>query len=184
MQLNSTDPITTNIREQGIYHFDHLLDHLKQFNYNRISNSDDLSLVWKEKRGTCSSKHAFASWIAELNEIKHVQLHVVIFKMNGVNTPQINKVLEVYSLDYIPEAHCFISVKGKHIDVTFKDSDLSSIEDDILDGKQLNHNELSNTKPQYHKQYLVKWIEGNKLGYTLNELWAIRELCIQALSED
>lgn len=151
--------------------------------YNRNANRHDLSLVIKEMKGTCSSKHAALKKIAEENNIQNVKLILCLYKMNGANTPGIGKVLEEYSIEYIPEAHCYLKIDGIKHDLTNPNSDIARIENDVLEEKEITADQVAEFKVDFHKSFLRKWIEQSAIKYTFIEVWEIREKCIEALGD-
>ena len=72
--LKSDDELTTQIIEAGIVTWNDLVRSVQNFHYARNANRFDLDLVWHERKGTCSSKHAFLKHISELNKIPNVNL--------------------------------------------------------------------------------------------------------------
>lgn len=156
---------------------------VKAIPYGRNSNRFDLSLVILENKGTCSSKHAYLKDFAEKNDVQNVKLIVGIYKMSETNTPKIGQVLLENNLDYIPEAHCYLKVNDKIIDATSITSDFNKIKNDILQEIEIEPFQVADFKIDYHKAFLKKWIEETNQNYTFDEIWDIREQCIQKLSE-
>lgn len=75
-----------------------LLQGVQNIPFGRNRSRADFSLVLKENRGTCSTKHALIKEIADLNKIEHVELMLGIYKMNDQNTPGIKlKILQARS---------------------------------------------------------------------------------------
>ena len=99
------------------------LNFVKQIPYGRNANRKDFSLVISENKGTCSSKHAYLKDFANKNNIPNVQLISGIYKMTETIT-NIGKILTDNNIDYIPEAHCYLRIDGKTVDVTSKEADL------------------------------------------------------------
>lgn len=156
---------------------------VREIPYGRNSNRFDLSLVISENKGTCSSKHAYLKDFAEKNEIQNVKLLIGIYKMSETNTPKIGQVLSENNLDYIPEAHCYLKVNDEIIDATSITSDFDKIKNDILQEIEIESFQVADFKIDYHKAFLKKWIEETNQNYTFDEIWDIREQCIQKLSE-
>lgn len=181
--LKNDDELTSQIIEAGIVTWNDLVRSVQNFHYERNSNRFDLSLVWKERKGTCSSKHAFLKQISELNNIPNVKLILAFYKMDEQNTPGVGKVLEEYSLEFIPEAHCYLRVNNEILDVTKVNSDFANYSDVIIEAKEIKPTDVIENKITWHRQFLVKWIQANNLGITLDELWSIREKCIHALEQ-
>lgn len=179
--LKNDDELTSQIIEAGIVTWNDLVRSVQNFHYERNSNRFDLSLVWKERKGTCSSKHAFLKQISELNNIPNVKLILAFYKMDEQNTPGVGKVLEEYSLEFIPEAHCCLRVNNEMLDVTKVNSDFADYSNVILEAKEIKPTDVIENKITWHRQFLAKWIGASNLEITLDELWLIREKCIRAL---
>lgn len=109
-KLSANKALTKLAISKGITHWESLVAYIKQLPYGRTSNREDLSLVFKEQQGTCSSKHALLAAIAKENALSEVQLVLVMYRMNGINTPKVERTLSQYKLSYIPEAHTVIKV--------------------------------------------------------------------------
>lgn len=163
--------------------FENLIEKVKHIPYGRNSNRHDFSLVVSENKGTCSSKHAFLKDFANNNNIPNVKLYIGIFKMNEENTSKINPLLSQNEIDFIPEAHCYLRVDGIPLDITSSESFYNKIENDILEEIEIEPIQVAEYKVNYHKEFLKKWIIETNQTKTFDEIWAIRENCIQKLSK-
>ena len=181
--LTSDDELTTDMVESGVVTWDDLIRSVKSFHYGRNSNRNDLSLVWYERKGTCSSKHAFLKQVALLNKLPNVKLIMAFYKMNGINTPGLADILTKHNIDYIPEAHCYLLVNNEAIDVTHINSKFEKYEQDIMEFREIMPNDVVVNKVEWHKEFLKKWQATNELDITLDELWSIREECIKKLED-
>lgn len=155
---------------------------VKQIPYGRNANRLDFSLVISENKGTCSSKHAFLKDFADKNNIPNVELIIGIYKMTESNT-NIGKILSENNIDYIPEAHCYLKVNNERLDVTSKEANFEKIKYDLLEEKVIQPFQVSDYKVAYHKDYLKKWIAASSLNHNFEEIWRIREKCIESLSK-
>jgi hypothetical protein len=117
------------------------------------------------------------------NSRNDLALMLGIFKMNAHNTPKITHILQQYNLSYIPEAHNYLKFEEQILDYTFPNSSGNNFEQDLLEEIIIQPNQISNFKVAYHTAYLKKWLVGNFIPYSLEEIWNIRELCIQQLSK-
>lgn len=162
--------------------FEELIDKVKKLPYGRNANRYDFSLVLSENKGTCSSKHAFLKDFADKNEIENVKLYIGIFKMNEVNTPKLGDLLSRNNIKYIPEAHCYLKINQIPVDATTSDSFYDKIKQDILEEIEIIPNQVSDFKVEYHKAFLKKWITKTNQNNTFEEIWEIREQCIEKLS--
>lgn len=183
IQLESNDPLTIDIVESGVVSWEDLIRCVKTFHYGRNANRSDLSLVWTERRGTCSSKHAFLKHVANLNQIEGVELILCLYKMTSQNTANVGKVLDEFKLDYLPEAHCYIRFEGEAIDTTTMTSKFSSIQADVFEEQIIQAEQVIEFKVNYHQNFMKKWGEEQHPDKSFEELWAIREKCVLALAE-
>ena len=163
--------------------FNELIQLVKNIPYGRNSNRYDFSLVLSENKGTCSSKHAFLKDFADKNTIDNVKLYIGIYKMSEKNTPKIGSILSNNNLNYIPEAHCYLKVNNEIIDVTTTTSNFDKIKNDIIDEFEIQPNQVADFKVNYHKKFILKWIIKENIYYTFDEIWKIRELCIDQHSK-
>ena len=181
--LISNDKLTIQLRQESIDTWYKLMDYVQNLPYGRNVNRNDLSLVWQEKKGTCSSKHAFLKKIADINQLPNIDLIIGVYKMNGENTAGVAKILERYELDYIPEAHCYLNIDGKRVDLTHQSADFGQIKDDILVEQSIRPKQVAAYKVQYHQSFLRQWLTENAIAFDFKKLWKIREECIDALSQ-
>lgn len=163
--------------------FGELIEKVKHIPYGRNSNRTDFSLVLKENKGTCSSKHAFLKDYADLNQIENVKLFIGLFKMNEQNTPKIAPLLSNNNLEYIPEAHCYLKINGNVVDVTSETSFYENIKNDILEEIEIEPNQVSEFKINHHKNFIYNNLTSFNKSKTFNEIWTIREQCIEKLAE-
>ena len=182
-KLTSEDKLTAIIKNRGIETWNELIEFVKSLPYGRNSNRFDFGLVISEKKGSCSSKHALLKKIADLNKIEKVKLVLGIYKMNQQNTPDIGNVLLENSIDFIPEAHCYLKIENNRIDITTDNSDFEKIKRDILKELEIEPEQVAEFKIEYHKQFLTNWISDNEIYRNFNEVWEIREKCITNLTE-
>ncbi|WGD34403.1 hypothetical protein [Olleya sp. YS] len=163
--------------------FQSALHYIHQLPYGRNTDRSDYNLVLKEQIGTCSTKHALLKQLAIDNKQDNVKLYLSIYKMNGLNTSGIASVLQQYNLDYIPEAHTYLKIEDRIVDVTRTDSSSHSFTDSILHEEVILPYQIGKYKINYHQNYLKHWLKSVKITYTLEEIWTIREACINALNQ-
>lgn len=181
MDLTSKDELTQQLLELGITNWNDALLYVKNIPYGRNSNRDDLSLVLNENKGSCSSKHAFLKSIADQNNIPNVQLIIGIYKMNETNT-KIGTILSENSIDYIPEAHCYLCINGERMDYTNRSSNFEKIKDDLLEEIEIEPYQVGEFKIEYHQNFMKKWLLDTKSNLSFSEIWSVREKCIAYLS--
>ena len=162
--------------------FSEATKYVRQLPYGRNKNKADLTTLFNDNCGTCSTKHAVLKQLAYENNIAELKLMTGLFQMNSSNTPKISATLQRYRLDYIPEAHNFLRYKGQILDFTNENSKPSDFEGDLIEEIEIQTDQIGEFKVNYHKQYLENWLDTQKLFMTLDELWEIREQCIADLS--
>ncbi len=161
--------------------FQETIHFVKQIPYGRNSNRKDFSLVISENKGTCSSKHAYLKDFANKNNIPNVQLFIGIYKMNEQNT-NIEKILSEHKIDFILEAHCYLKIDQKIVDVTSKNSNFDKIRADLIQEIEIEPFQVSDFKIDYHQIFIRNWLIETKSNFTFDEIWKIREICIEKLS--
>lgn len=182
-ELISNQTFTKKLKDYGIYDYQSLFFYVKNLQYGRNANREDLFLVISESKGTCSSKHAFLKVVANENNFSEIKLILGMYRMNEKNTSKIFPTLSENNLEYIPEAHCYLKFGNERIDATSNSSDFKKIENDILEEIEINPNQVSEFKVNYHKKYLKNWLDKENLDLNFEEIWNIREKCIQQLSK-
>ena len=162
--------------------FENLCEKVKNLPYGRNANRHDFSLVVSEGQGTCSSKHAFLKQEALRMGVPNVELILGMYRMNNLNTPKIGNILIDKGLSCIPEAHCYLRIDGVPHDFTSSNADFSKLENDIMEEIVIMPEQVVEFKIEYHKNFLREWIEEEKINYSFEEIWQIREQCITNLA--
>ncbi|MEZ4885761.1 MAG: hypothetical protein R3E32_13590 [Chitinophagales bacterium] len=183
-ELQSEDATTQLIKAKGIHTWEQFLNYVKNIPYGRNSDRTDFELVVKENKGTCSSKHALTKQVADLNQIEGVQLIMGIYKMTQSNTEGIGNHLKGNALEYLPEAHCYLKVNGKRIDLTNPTSDIQKIQADIIEEQEIEPFQVGAYKVDFQKAFLRNWREQFGLSLSFDEIWEVRERCIGELGEN
>lgn len=181
--LISNDDLTSDMLEAGVVSWEDIVRSVQCFHYGRNSNRNDLNLVWYERKGSCSSKHAFLKHVADLNNIVNVDLILTFYRMNESNTPGIGQILSDNNLSYLPEAHCYLKVNGKELDITNIHSDFNRYKNDIIESKEIAPNDVIEKKVNWHKEFIQNWIKKTGQSKSFEEIWMIREACIAELEK-
>ncbi len=152
-KLSSHFPLSKLAIQEGIEDLASLIQFTQQLPYGRNKNRADLNLVLAEKKGTCSSKHAFIKKIAEENSWTDIELLIGIYKMNHLNTPKIGSTLTDNGFDFIPEAHCYLKIGNQRIDITNVNSSFENVKNDILEEHQINSTQVNTFKVEIHQNF-------------------------------
>lgn len=182
-KLTSKDGLTELARSNGINSWNELTEFIKNLPYGRNKNRTEFGLVLSERKGTCSSKHAVLKRIADLNNVPGIYLVIGMYRMNQLNTPKIGTVLTKNSIEFIPEAHCYLNINGKRTDLTTNKSEIQKIEKDIIQEKVMEPREVAEFKVEYHKKFIKKWLKDSNSEFEFDQIWHIREKCILNLTE-
>ena len=182
-KITANQPLSTLVRNNNLLSWKDIVCHIQNLPYGRNANRYDLSLVIKEQKGSCSSKHAFLAELARENNIQNISLILGIYKMNSENT-NIGKTLENSGLHYIPEAHCYLKINQQRHDITTTNASFEKLKDVILTEKTIQPKQVSEFKVNYHKQFIKDWIIKENIPVSFEEVWKFREQCIAFLSKN
>ncbi|MFX0009960.1 MAG: hypothetical protein ACFE9R_06575 [Candidatus Hermodarchaeota archaeon] len=116
-ELRPVGMLSRKFLELGLSSFKEACEFVHNSNYGYNTDYDDKMIFFKEKMGTCTTKHAVIAGLAE-------ELGIPIYKKVGVYklTEQISngasRILEKYSIPYIPMVHCFLVYNEYRFDLT------------------------------------------------------------------
>lgn len=183
-EIKPKGPISKECLNRGIQTFHQATNFIQKMPYGRNSNKDDLKTIFTDNKGTCSTKHAILKQLAVENKVKDIKLMLGIFKMNAINSPKVENTLSNNHLQYIPEAHTYLKFDNSYFDFTKSGASANDFLNDLLIEKEIQPNEINQHKIRIHKDYLDYWLHNNSnINYSIEEIWSIREQCIQDLSE-
>lgn len=110
-------PVSAKFLELGVTSFQQACAFVHELPYGYNSDREDLMILFREKKGTCTTKHAVIAALAKELGLS-VKKHVGIYKMTETLVPGTNKILERHRLPHLPMIHCFL-VSGPHrVDLT------------------------------------------------------------------
>ncbi|MFW9946732.1 MAG: hypothetical protein ACFFDX_07870 [Candidatus Odinarchaeota archaeon] len=109
--------IARKFLELGITTFKEACDYVHNIEYGYNTNYDDKLIFFKEKMGTCTSKHAVIAGLAEELNIP-IYKHVGVYKFTEEISTGVNTILEKYDIPYVPMVHCFLVYKKYRFDLT------------------------------------------------------------------
>lgn len=159
--------------------------HLNHLPYGRNLSRTEVLAVLREGRGSCSTKHALLRELA-IEQTLEVALVVGIYQMTERNTPGVGRVLAKYSLDFVPEAHCYLRYLDQRVDVTR--ALVAGAAEPIahfLHEEEISPQQVGEYKLGLHQNFLRRWLAENPAiaaRHDFDALWRIREECIAALS--
>jgi len=101
----------------GIRSFQDACRYVHGLPYGYNSDRDDLMILFKEKMGTCTTKHAvIATLAAELG--LPITRGVGVYPMTEEIVTGTDKILAEYGLPFVPMIHCFLEYGDYRVDLT------------------------------------------------------------------
>lgn len=116
-EIIGTGPISKMFLSLGVGRLLKACRYVHELPYGYNSDRDDLMILFKEKMGSCSTKHAvIASLAAELD--LPITRGVGIYPMTEAIVTGTDKILAEYGLPYVPMIHCFLEYGNYRVDLT------------------------------------------------------------------
>jgi hypothetical protein len=177
--IQPATPLCMEVLDRGLTDFGQLAEYVRALAYDRNTDTANPAIVLREECGTCSSKHRLLAVIAHDCGHSEFQLTVGIYAMSEENTPGVGAILGPSSFTSIPEAHCYLTVRGDRFDFTGLSPGSSSPFDALLAEHVVSPARLPEMKLELHMRALETW--ANRVGISTAVAWATREACISAL---
>ena len=181
-KLAASGEVSAQFIALGTNDFRSTARYVHQLPYGRNADRADFRLVLRERRGTCSTKHALLAALAIEQQLP-VRLTLGIYEMDERNTPGVGAVLETYAMAFMPEAHCYLTYDGLRIDVT---REVASPKESIarfLHEETIAPVQIGDYKVGMHQRWMQDWVRRAMPNRDWKDVWKIREECIAALSE-
>ncbi len=116
-EITPSGKISKKFLELNITSFKDACYYVHNLDYGYNSNYDDEMILFKEKKGTCTSKHAIIAGLARELNIP-LYKHVCVYKFTEEITTGVNEILKKYDIPYVPMTHCFLEYKQNRFDIT------------------------------------------------------------------
>ena len=116
-EIKSNGIISKKFLELGITSFKEACMYVHNIEYGYNTNYDDKMIFFKEKKGTCTSKHATIAQLAKELNIP-MSKSVGIYRLTEEIATGTNLILKKYDLPYVPMQHCFLVYKNFRFDLT------------------------------------------------------------------
>lgn len=116
-ELHSGGSISDTFLSMGFCNFLEACRYVHELPYGYNSDRDDPMILFKERKGTCTTKHATIATLAR-------ELGVPIFKTIGIYpmtegiVTGAGRITTDYALPYVPMIHCFLEYQGRRVDLT------------------------------------------------------------------
>lgn len=135
-EIVASGVISKRFLELGITSFKEACLYVHNIEYGYNSDKDDKMILFKENRGSCTTKHGV---IAKLAEEHNIPLYkkVGIYKLTEDIATGTGKILGKYNIPYVPMIHCFLIYEKYRFDITEGNNNgkNTSIEEFIHDEK-------------------------------------------------
>jgi hypothetical protein len=100
-----------------IDHFHNACRYVHELPYGYNSDRDDLMILFKENKGSCTTKHAVIATLAAEMEIA-INKHIGVYAMTEALVTGTQKILDRYKLPYLAMVHCFLVFEGHRVDLS------------------------------------------------------------------
>ena len=115
--IGNAGPVSQTFLDLGITRFHPACRYVHELPYGYNSDRDDLMILFKEKMGSCTTKHAvIATLAAELGLV--IEKNIGIYAMTEDLVTGTNRILETYRLPYVPMVHCFLAHENHRVDLS------------------------------------------------------------------
>jgi hypothetical protein len=101
----------------GIDTFHKACRYVHELPYGYNSDRDDLMILFKEKMGSCTTKHAVIATLAAELDLP-VKKNIGIYAMTEKIVTGTAPILTRYRLPFVPMIHCFLVHDSRRIDLT------------------------------------------------------------------
>lgn len=110
-------PMARTFLSMGIDDFHHACRYVHELPYGYNSDREDLMILFKEKMGSCTTKHAVIATLAAELELA-IDKHIGIYAMTEALVTGTKPILQRYSLPYLPMVHCFLVFEDQRVDLS------------------------------------------------------------------
>jgi hypothetical protein len=116
-QITLVGELSRTFLNLGIKTFKDACNYVHNIDYGYNSNYEDKMIFFKEKKGSCTTKHAVIAGLAQELGLP-VYKNICVYKFTEEITTGVQKILDKYEIPYIPMVHCFLVYKNYKFDLT------------------------------------------------------------------
>lgn len=109
--------ISKKFLKMGIASFKEACIYVHKMEYGYNSTYDDDMILFKEKKGTCTTKHAIIAGLASELDIS-LKKNVGVYRFTEEITTGVQEILNKYEIPYVPMVHCFLVYNDYRFDLT------------------------------------------------------------------
>lgn len=115
--IDPAGPVSEKFLELGVRTFHDACRHVHGMPYGYNSDRDDPMMLFKEGKGSCTTKHAVIANLARELGLP-VEKEIGVYAMTEDLVTGTDSILKRYDLPYIPMIHCFLAGDGVRVDLT------------------------------------------------------------------
>lgn len=116
-KITSSGEISNKFLNLHIKSFKDACYYIHDLEYGYNSTYEDDLILFKENKGTCTTKHAIIAGLAEELGIS-LHKHMGIYKFTEKISRGADEIMEKYNIPYVPMVHCFLTYKTFRFDLT------------------------------------------------------------------
>ena len=116
-EISGSGVVSKVFTQRGVKGFIDACRFVHQLPYGYNSDRDDLLILFKEGRGSCTTKHAVIATLAEELSLPIVK-NIGIYRMIEDLVTGTNEILDRFNLPYVPMVHCFLVYQNYGVDLT------------------------------------------------------------------
>ncbi len=102
---------------RGVQRFQAACEYVHHLPYGYNSDRDDVMILFKEGKGSCTTKHAVIATLASELGLAVVK-RIGIYAMTESLVTGTEVILERYELPHVPMVHCFLACGDTFVDLT------------------------------------------------------------------
>ena len=116
-EIKPVGELSKTFLDLGITTFKDACNYVHNIDYGYNTNYEDKMIFFKEKKGSCTTKHAVIAGLAQELSIP-LYKHVCVYKFTEEITTGVQEILNKYEIPYVPMVHCFLVYKNYRFDLT------------------------------------------------------------------
>ena len=116
-RIEDNGPVAATFLELGITNLHAACRYVHELPYGYNANRDDLMILFKEKMGSCTTKHAVIATLAAESGLP-IEKTIGIYAMTEEIVAGTSKIIDKYGLPYVPMVHCFLAYGEHWVDLT------------------------------------------------------------------
>jgi hypothetical protein len=117
VKVSSKGKISKKFLQLGINSFKEACNYIHNIEYGYNSTYDDDMILFKENKGTCTTKHAIIAGLARELDLP-IHKNVGVYKFTEEITTGTQDILDKYKIPYVPMVHCFLVYNNYRFDLT------------------------------------------------------------------